>query len=155
MMGHLMKFEEVGIEYYADQDAEKKTLTHPSQSDLKERIEEGAKKLKNPYREAYIWLKGEFMDVNGMYEALQGRESLMKKQISTEQKKRNDTAELAKLQEGKKTMKSLFKSKAGKEDSILKLQTSIENSEKEVEDFKKVIHFLTIYHGQISIPAFK
>jgi len=45
-------------------------LTHPSQADLKERIEEGAKKLKNPYRESYIWLKGEFMDVNGMYEAL-------------------------------------------------------------------------------------
>ena len=90
-----------------------------------------------------------------MYEALQGRESVMKKQISSEKQKRSDKAELEKLEGGKKTMKSLFKSKAGKDTTILKLQSSIENSEKEVEDYKKVIHFLTIYHGQISIPAFK
>jgi hypothetical protein len=97
MMGHLCKFEDVGIEYYGDQVAEKRSLTHPSQSDLKERIDEGAKQLKNPYREAYIWLKGEFMDVNGMYEALQGLESVLKKCISTKQKLKTDTAELAKL----------------------------------------------------------
>lgn len=79
----------------------------------------------------------------------------MKKQLSTEQKRKSDKAELDKLQEGKKTMKSLFKSKAGKESSILSLQTSIEQAEKEVEDYQKLSRFLTIYHGQISIPAFK
>jgi len=52
-------------------------------------------------------------------------------------------------------MKSMFKSKTGKEDSKLKLQESIERCEKEVEDYAKVTHFLTIYHGQISIPVFK
>lgn len=84
MIANLIKFEDIGIEYYGDQQSKKRILTHTSQSDLKERIEDGVKKLKNPYNEAYIWLKGEFMDVIGMYEALQGRESVMKKQILTE-----------------------------------------------------------------------
>lgn len=70
MMEQLMKFEELGIEYYSDQDAAKRTLTNQTQPDLKERIDEGTKKLKNPYSETYIWLKGEHMDVSGMYEAL-------------------------------------------------------------------------------------
>ena len=111
LLSQLMKFEDTGIEYYADQDKQKRVLTHPSQEDLKERVEVGAAKFKNPYKEAYIWLKGEFMDVNAMHEALQGREGTMKKQIAAEAKKRADQAEADKLTEGKKTMKSFFKSK--------------------------------------------
>jgi hypothetical protein len=100
-------------------------------------------------------LKGEFMDVNAMYEALQGREGIMKRQIATESKKRADTAELAKLKDGKKTMKSLFKSKAGKEQNVLNLEAALEGADQEIADYKKLITFLTVYHGQKSIPAFK
>ena len=95
------------------------------------------------------------MDVNAMYEALQGREGIMKRQIAAESKKRTDTAELAKLKDGKKTMKSLFKSKTGKEKSVLHLEAALEGADQEIADFKKLITFLTIYHGQSSIPNFK
>jgi hypothetical protein len=50
----------------------------------------------------------------------------MKRQIAAESKKRTDTAELAKLKDGKKTMKSLFKSKTQKENKILNLQAATE-----------------------------
>lgn len=30
LLTHMMKFEEVGLEYYADQEKEKRVLTHPS-----------------------------------------------------------------------------------------------------------------------------
>lgn len=28
-------------------------------------------------------------------------------------------------------------------------------SNKDIDDYKKLIHFLTIYHGQVAIPKFK
>lgn len=107
-----MQFEDVGIAYYSEQDYNKRVLTHPNAGELPAKIEATSKKWKNPYTEAYLWLKGEYLDVQGMYEGLQGRESVMKHQINTEQKKRDDMKELGKLTEGKKTMKSIFKSKS-------------------------------------------
>ena len=83
-MNELIKYEDIGIAYYSDQDPNKKTLTHPDSDDIKERIEKSSRKWKNPYREAYLWLKGEFLDVSGMYDALQGREGVMKAQLNTE-----------------------------------------------------------------------
>lgn len=49
----------------------------------------------------------------------------------------------------------MFKSKSQKESNILTLQASIEIADQEVQDFKKLITFLTIYHGQVAIPKFK
>ena len=62
----------------ADQDYNRRILTHPSAEDLKEKLATNLKKVKNPYKDAYIWLKGEFLDVSGMYDSLQGREGVMK-----------------------------------------------------------------------------
>ena len=58
-----MEYEDKAISYYSEQDYKKRTLTHPNADDLKERIETSANKWKNPYKDAYIWLKGELLDV--------------------------------------------------------------------------------------------
>ena len=60
-----------------------------------------------------------------------------------------------KLTAGKKTLKSIFKSKSKIESNILTLQAGIEIADQEIVDFKKLVTFLTIYHGQIAIPKFK
>lgn len=117
----LMKYEEVGLAYYTDQDAAQRILTNESNVDLKERVEKAEKKAKNPYRDAYIWMKGEYLDVQGMYDCLQGREGVMKAQLSTESKKKEDQKELDKLSAGKTTFKSLLKSKSQKESKVLTL----------------------------------
>lgn len=106
-----MKYEDVGVAYYSDQDYEKRILTHPNSDDLKDRITQNTNRTKNPYREAYLWLKGEFLDVQGMYDCLQGREGVMKAQLNTEIRKKTDEKEVSNMQEGKKTIKSIFKSK--------------------------------------------
>lgn len=155
IMMALMKYEEVGLAYYTDQDSNQRVLTHGNNADLKERVENAEKKAKNPYRDAYIWMKGELLDVQGMFDCLQGREGVMKAQLSTEQKKKDDEKELSKLSAGKTTFKSLLKSKSQKESNILTLQASIEIADQEIGDFKKLITFLTIYHGQQAIPKFK
>jgi len=79
----------------------------------------------------------------------------MKNQLNTEQKKRDDMKELDKVSSGKTTMKSLFKSKNAKESSLLSLKAGLEIHDQEIADFKKLITFLTIYHGQTAIPKFK
>lgn len=62
---------------------------------------------------------------------------------------------MEKLSQGKKTLKSIFKSNKSKENDILNLQAAIEVANKDIEDYKKLINFLTIYHGQIAIQKFK
>ena len=82
-----------------------------------------------------------------MYEALIGRETVMKSQLAAEQRKRNDQNEMQKLSEGKTTLKSVFKSKSKKEESILALNKAIEQADKDVGDFKQLTNYLTILHG--------
>ena len=117
-----MKFEDVGIAYYSDTDFSKRILTRSDKPDLKQRIEEQTAKFKNPYKDAYLWIKGELLEIKGMYDAILGREMVMKAQLAVEQKKRSDQTEMQKLSEGKTTLKSVFKSKSKKEESILNLK---------------------------------
>lgn len=93
----LLKYEDNNVEYYSETDPSKRTLTHPSAGDVKERFEETYNKWKNPYKDAYLWIKGELLDVRGISEALLGREFVVKQQSMTETKKRSDQAELEKL----------------------------------------------------------
>jgi predicted nuclease with TOPRIM domain len=89
---------------------------------VRERVENCYKNVvKNPYREAYLVIKGELLDLKGMSETLQGREMVVKQQSSTESKKRSDQQEMEKLQMGKTTLKSIFKSSKSKESEVTSL----------------------------------
>jgi hypothetical protein len=54
------------VEYYSDSDLTKRILTHPSAGDMKERVDNTHKGWKNSYKEMYIWLKGELLDIKGV-----------------------------------------------------------------------------------------
>lgn len=62
---------------------------------------------------------------------------------------------MQKLSEGKTTLKSVFKSKSKKEESISVLNKAIEQADKEIGDFKRLTNYLTILHGSQAIPNFK
>lgn len=62
---------------------------------------------------------------------------------------------MEKLSLGKTTLKSFFKSKTGKEKDILNLQANIEQVNQDIENYRKLINFITIYHGQLAIDKFK
>merc|ERR1740117_120668 len=86
---------------------------------------------------------------------MKGRDLVMKRQIATEGRKRDDQQELEKLSLGKTTLKSFFKSKDGKEKDILRLQASIEQANVEIEEFRKLMNFITVYQGQFAIEKFE
>ena len=115
---------------------------------MKKKINSTFKRWKNPYKDAYYWLKGELLDLKGINEALLGREQVVKQQSACESKKRSDQAELDKLNQGKTSIKNIFKSKSSKLSEITKLEGEIELANKDIGDFKKLINFLTIYHGE-------
>jgi hypothetical protein len=63
--------------------------------------------------------------------------------------------EIQKLNEGKKTLKTLFKSQSGKQTKLTELHTFVTRGEVIVETYKNVIDCLTIYMAMKEIPNFK
>lgn len=79
----------------------------------------------------------------------------MKHQLDSEKKIVASQSKHDTLKAGKTTMTNFWKSKSTKESDALKLSGAIEIIKQEVDDYKQLINFLTIYHGQIAIPRFK
>lgn len=122
---------------------------------MKNTIDDTHSQYQNSYREAYLWIKGELLDLQGMKDALEGRETVIKAMMATEQKKRNAQLELDKLQAGKKSFKSVLKGAIGKNKDADTLNMTIELAKKEGQSFQALLNFLTIYLGEVAIPKFK
>jgi len=151
----LMQYEASALEYFSENDMNSRVLTHPKAGDLNENLTTMVANFRNPFLEAAVWIKGEMLDIAGMLNAMKGRDLVMKRQLATEGRKRDDQQELEKLSLGKTTLKSFFKSKEGKEKDILRLQASIEQANVEIEEFRKLMNFITVYQGQFAIEKFK
>ena len=80
-----------------------------------------------------------------MLNAIKGRNDVIRRLAETESKKRDEQEELDKLTMGKTTLKSFFKSKEGKENDIKLLQKSIKTCDFLIEEYKKLINFITVY----------
>lgn len=155
MIENLISYEDANVDYYSDQNQEKRLFTHPTQQNFKEKLELTFQQFKNPFRDSYIWLKGELLDLKGLNDALLGRDSVIKAQASLEQKKMSDHQELDKRKAGKKTLKSVFKSSDAKAKELINLENNIKAAEMEIEDYKKLVAFLTLYIHENAIKGFK
>lgn len=80
-----------------------------------------------------------------MLNAIKGRDDVIRRLADTESKRRDEQEELDKLTMGKTTLKSFFKSKEGKENDIKLLQKSIKTCDFLIEEYKKLINFITVY----------
>lgn len=150
-----MKYEDIAVDYYSDCDVSKRTLTHPGVGDIKQKVVDAFNQVNNPYADAYIWLKGEQLDMKGLLGALIGRETVMRSQMAMEQKRRDNQSELDKLEMNKTSFKNFFKSKNSKDQSKLTLKADIEAANHTIEDYRKLVNFITIQHGHMTIDKFK
>jgi hypothetical protein len=78
MVISLAKYEDQNVEYYSDSDLTKRILTHPAIGDVKEKIEDAHSGWRNSYKNSYHWIKVELADVKGIFDALAGREHVIK-----------------------------------------------------------------------------
>lgn len=85
------------------------------------------------------------LDIQGMLNAIKGRDDVIRRLAETESKKRDEQEELDKLTMGKTTLKSFFKSKEGKENDIKLLQKSIKTCDFLIVEYRKLINFITVY----------
>lgn len=100
-------------------------------------------------------LRGEMLDVKAMMNALNGRTSQEQLQQKAEKKQREKKTELEQMTLGKTTLKSFFKSKGTIQKDIDSYSAAIQQLDVDIDQFKKLVNFITIYNGQIAIDKFK
>lgn len=110
----------------SEQDRSKRILTNPASPDVPGDIVANINLWKRSFKDVWVWLKGETLEVRGMMDAMQGRDKLIIMQQKAEEKKRSKQTELDKMSMGKTTLKSFFKSKSTVEKDILNYQADIE-----------------------------
>lgn len=119
-------FEDVAVDYFSEGDIDSRTFTHSKMHEFSQQANDNFAQQKNPMKEMYLWAKGEYLDIKGMTDAMAGRDQMLKTKKSAESSLLATQSELQKLTLGKTTLKSFFKSKSGKENSMLKRQTEVE-----------------------------
>jgi len=123
---NFLKFEDDAIEYLSENDRSKRLLTNPANPDVPGDIVANINLWKRSFKDVWVWLKGECLEVKGMMDAMQGRDKLIIAQQKAEEKKRDKQTELDKMSMGKTTLKSFFKTKSTIEKDILNYQADIE-----------------------------
>lgn len=121
----LVKYEEETITTYADSNANKLVVGDINDPELKEKAEALNTELRNPFTEFYNWVRGECDDIEALYEGIKGRDRINEIKSKVTKKKNDDQASLSKLSAGGKTLKTLFKSEAGKQVEITTLTNNI------------------------------
>lgn len=127
----------------------------PSSPELKDKCEELSEQLSNPFLDFHNWLLGEISDIEALQEAIGFRDKTIAHKNKLETKKKTDTEELNKLNAGKKTLKTLFKSQSGKQTKITLLSSSITQTEKDIEETEKIVKMIEVHLGESVLPAFK
>lgn len=78
MIESLIAYEDANVDYYSDQNVDKRMFTSGQNANFKEKLEITYQGFRNPYRDAYIWLKGELLDLKGLNDAMLGRDAVIK-----------------------------------------------------------------------------
>lgn len=81
---------------------------------IHDKCDEMHSQFKNPFHEFYNWVWGECDDIESLYEAIKARDNMQVTRNKLENKKRSDESSLEKLNQGKKTLKTLFKGSSGR-----------------------------------------
>jgi len=85
-----MEYEDIAVDFFSDGRSDQRILTNTSVGDMATKLKDTISCYKSPFAEAALWIKGEMLDIQGMIDAIKGRESVMKKQMATESRRRED-----------------------------------------------------------------
>jgi len=107
--------------------------------------------LWNPFDWIFYWCKGEIYDLKALMGAVEQRAGLEQRLRKTTSRKMEATEDLGNMQEGRKSVRTVFKSK----DDTSQMRVQIENSEREIENLEVLHAIVTIHLGKDVIPTFK
>lgn len=72
-------------------------MIHPDNENFRLQVLEATKKFQNPFLEAALWIRGEMLDIQGMLNAIKGRQGVIDILNKAEEAKRDDMKELESL----------------------------------------------------------
>lgn len=124
--GFLCKFEESTVAVYGLADfSNNRVISNTDNDTTRNAMENMPKQIDNPYSKFKHWLKDEIIDFHSLVEAISQREIIESLKHKTELKKKSCQSELDKLNAGKKTLKTFFKSSSSKANEITSLTQTI------------------------------
>ncbi|CAI2363823.1 unnamed protein product [Moneuplotes crassus] len=132
-----------------------KMISDTDNNTMRAQIEALSEKIDNPFIRFKYWVKEEIIDLHALLQAIGQKNSLESKRHKLQNKIKNANSELEKLNAGKKTFKTLFKSQSGKASTITSLTTFIAQAEKDIEIYEKLIKIVTVHLFEKVIPEFK
>ena len=154
-IGMAQKYEDSNLRVYSNQQESKFIISDTFHQNVRDQLEETLGSLQNPFEKFYIWVKGEIMDIQAMQESIESRDALKKLANSIQSKQKEDQATLDKLNQGKKTFKTLFKSSGSRQIEITNLNNAIAAAERDTELYQKIVNILDIYLAETQVQEFK
>mgnify|MGYP006276377785 CR=1 FL=1 len=136
--GLLNKYEESTVAVYGLADfSNNRVVSNTDDSKVRDTIDAVPKQINNPYREFKHWIKEEIIDFHALVEAISQRELIEHLKSKAESKRKSAQAQLDKLNAGKKTLKTIFKSASSKASDITNLTQTIAQCSEDIENYEK------------------
>lgn len=141
--GFLAKYEESTVALYGISDFTNNRVVSNTDNDAVRSTLDGVPKaVDNPYSVFKHWVKEEIIDFHALVEAIAQKNLLEGMKNKAESKKRSSQSELDKLNAGKKTFKSFFKSASQKATQITTLTQTIAQCDVDIENYEKAIVYV-------------
>ena len=101
------------------------------------------------------WIKGEILELQCLLECISRKEGIEANRSKALSNVKNNKETVDKMNQGKFTLKGLFKSQTGKATETQNILQSISQSEKDIQNYEIIKNYLIIYIAEIAIPAYK
>lgn len=122
----LNKYEESTIAVYGLTDfTNNRVVSNTDDSKVRETLDKIPENFENPFRNLKHWIKEEIIDFHSLVETIKERDVIEQFRLKCESKKRSAQSTLDKLNAGKKTLKTWFKSASSKATEITNLTQTI------------------------------
>lgn len=154
--GFLQKYEDTNAKEQAGGDNKNiKLVSGDTKAHLKNKLDELAQELKNPFKHIRNWIKGEMINLGTLISAIGEKDLCEVRKANTLKKLADERDTLEKLNANKFSFKTVFKSKTSKDKTTMQLVANIAQRERDIKNWDEIKRFLVVYIAEIAIPDYK
>ena len=122
---------------------------------MKGKIESLSKELKNSFMHIRNWIKLEMMNMETLILAIHEKDLCYQRKHKSMKALQEQQKLLKKIDEGKFTFKTMLKSKSSKDTYKLELLQSIQQKEKDIDNWDEIKKYITVYIIEKAIPLYQ
>ena len=132
-----------------------KIISGESKSHLKNKLDQLSQELKNPFKHIRNWIKGEMMNLESLMAAIGEKEACAVRKSRSIKLLQEERELINKINQNKMSLKTILKSQKQKAEKVQNLLISVDQREKDIENWDRIKKFLIVYLAEIAIPYFK